>query len=115
MLSVGLHANGTRVFNNDTTNHFDITAPDPRGVGISDRIKCDPDIYNEHVSHFSTTDAEFEKLVDWSKRSGESCLNLTGPLIKFADTESIVRDMEAVRVAFGEGKMSFFGTSYGTM
>jgi pimeloyl-ACP methyl ester carboxylesterase len=112
---VGRHANGTKIFSNDTTNHFDIIAPDPRGVGFSDRIKCDPDIYNEHVSYFPTTQAEFDKLVDWSKRFGESCLKLTGSLVKFVDTASAVRDMEAVRVALGEGKMNYFGTSYGTM
>lgn len=82
---------------------------------MSSRVVCGPDIYNEHVSYFPTTEPEFERLVDWSKRFGRSCLNLTGPLLQFVDTESFVRDMEAVRIALGEGKMNYLGTSYGTM
>ncbi|KAF2490106.1 hypothetical protein BU16DRAFT_553292 [Lophium mytilinum] len=93
---------------------FDIVAPDPRGIGSSTPIRCDPDIYNERVTTFPTTTAEFEKLVAHNKALGESCRNLTGPLFDHVDTTSVARDLEAVRLALGGEKLNYLGFSYGT-
>ncbi|CZR64585.1 uncharacterized protein PAC_14483 [Phialocephala subalpina] len=87
---------------------------DLRGLGLSTPIKCDPDIMNERISYFPTTEAEFEQLVSHNKIFRESCLNLTGPLAGHIDTVSVAHDMEALRTALGEGKLNYLGLSYGT-
>jgi pimeloyl-ACP methyl ester carboxylesterase len=44
----------------------------------------------------------------------QSCLNMTGPLIDYMDTKSIVRDHESVRIALGGEPMTYVGNSYGS-
>jgi pimeloyl-ACP methyl ester carboxylesterase len=53
-------------------------------------------------------------MVARNKAIGESCLNLTCPLLGYIDTASAVRDMEALLIALDEGKMNFLGFSYGS-
>jgi pimeloyl-ACP methyl ester carboxylesterase len=107
-------ANGVPLFSNSLVEHFDLVGIDPRGTGPSALIKCDPTLWNERVSLFPKTQAEFDKLIAHNKAVGESCLKLTGPLLGFVDTTSVVHDFEAVRLALGEDKMNYFGYSYGT-
>lgn len=65
---------------------FDLIGMDPRGVGLSNQVKCDKSIYLERVSLFPQTETDFEKLIDKNRRLGESCLNMTGPLLGYIDT-----------------------------
>ncbi|GAP85635.1 putative tap domain protein [Rosellinia necatrix] len=92
---------------------FDVIGLDPRGVGISTPVQCDPALFNRRVKYMPTTEDEFEALVRHNKELGASCLEKTGPLINYVDTISAVKDHEAVRVALGE-KASYLGLSYGT-
>lgn len=65
---------------------FDWIGLDPRGVGLSKQVECNMDIYAERVSLFPKTQKEYEKLVDKNRRLGESCRELTGPLLEHIDT-----------------------------
>lgn len=94
-------------------NSFDLIGVDPRGVGLSAKSQCDPNIWNERVSQFPKTKEDYDRLVDKNKRLGESCLNRTGDVINHLDTISAVKDHEAVRAALGE-RLNWLGLSYGT-
>lgn len=94
--------------------HFDIICPDPRGVGQSTPVQCDPDIWNRMPQLFTNSSDSFQKLVDWNRDFGQSCLNKTGKLLGHVDTTSAAKDLEAIREALGTGKMNWFGNSYGT-
>ncbi|OJJ45180.1 hypothetical protein ASPZODRAFT_160618 [Penicilliopsis zonata CBS 506.65] len=107
-------AQGYHLFSDTLLQHFDLVGVDPRGVGTSDPIRCDPIIANERVTFFPSTEAEFATLVDYNRRLSESCSNLTGPLFEYMDTASVARDMEAVRQALGGEQISWFGQSYGS-
>lgn len=65
---------------------FDLIGLDPRGVGMSHQIKCDPKIYAERVSFWPKTQEQFDALTDKNRRLGESCRNLTGSLLEHVDT-----------------------------
>ncbi|KAF2123384.1 hypothetical protein P153DRAFT_427037 [Dothidotthia symphoricarpi CBS 119687] len=93
---------------------FDFIGLDPRGVGLSSQVQCDMDIYAERVSLFPETEEDLEKLIDKNKRLGESCRELTGPLLEHLDTISAAKDHEAVRVALGNDPINFVGMSYGS-
>lgn len=103
------------VFTAGVLEHFDIIGLDPRGVGLSSRIQCDPDIFNERVSVFPSDQASFTKMVKKQRALGESCLSLTGPLLGHIDSVSVARDVEAVREALGDEKLNFLGLSYGSL
>jgi pimeloyl-ACP methyl ester carboxylesterase len=45
---------------------------------------------------------------------GKQCRKLTGPLLGQVDTASAARDMDVIRAALGESKLSYTGWSYGS-
>ncbi len=103
------------LFPAELRDHFDIIGFDPRGIGLSHGVQCDPDIFNRPVSLFPETEEEFAALMTRNRELGESCFELTGPLLYHIDTVSAARDIEAIRLALGGEPLNFLGLSYGTM
>jgi len=95
---------------------FDIVGFDPRGVWLSSpRVTCDPaKNYDPKISSFPTTRAQYDAYVGHNRAFGEDCLAKTGPLFGRVDTQSAAEDVDAIRVALGEQKISWLGLSYGT-
>jgi pimeloyl-ACP methyl ester carboxylesterase len=106
--------NKAQLFSSSLMEKFDIIGLDLRGTGFSNPVQCDPNIYNEQVSSFPKTEAEFNALVRYNKVFSNSCQNLTGPAFEYMDTASVAKDLELVRQALGEGKLNYLGQSYGT-
>lgn len=111
---VALQASGTPVFTDAALDHFDLIGMDPRGTGTSTPVRCDPDVWNTYVSRFPRDEAGFAQLRAHAEAVGESCLQLTGPLLGRLDTVSAARDMEQVRLALGGEPLNYLGLSYGT-
>ena len=99
--------------------HFDVVGFDPRGVGTStplvwcnsdadnDRQRADPqvDYSAEGVEHINNLTKEFvQRCVD---KVGKEFLANVG-------TANVVKDLDAVRVAVGDEKLTYLGYSYGT-
>jgi pimeloyl-ACP methyl ester carboxylesterase len=110
---IALEAAGRHLWHPTLRRRFDLIGMDPRGIGTSTPIQCDPAAYNQPVSLFPSNPAEFEQLQTYVGAVGESCLRLTGPLLGHVDTLSVTRDMEALRRALGDRKLNFLGLSYG--
>ena len=106
---------GSELFGQDIANRFDIVGLDPRGVGLSSPIRCDPEIYNRRVAYWPSNQTELDALVQKFQALGESCLNMTGPLVKHMDSISVAKDMEAIRQGLGDEKLNYIGLSYGTL
>jgi pimeloyl-ACP methyl ester carboxylesterase len=102
-------------FTENLRKHFDIVGFDPRGVGQSTPVKCDPKLWNDYPSLFPKTKEEYDTLVAHNKAFAQSCLERTGPALAHLDTLSVARDLDAVRAALGDEKINYFGLSYGTM
>jgi len=102
----------------EVTNQFDIVGFDPRGVGRSSPIKC---ISNEDQdATFAAvpdpkTDAEFQEVVALNKRVAEGCGQKYGDQLPLFSTEQAAHDMDAIRSAVGDQKMTYLGFSYGTL
>jgi len=96
--------------------HFDVVGFDPRGVGTSDPLQCLPD---DAVDTFLTTDptpddpAEVARLEDEGRALGKGC-QAAGELAAHVDTRSVARDLDVLRAALGDAKLSYLGKSYGT-
>ena len=110
---VALEAAGAGLWHPALHRRFDLIGMDPRGVGLSTRVRCDPAAYNRPVSLFPRTAAQFRRLAHYDRALGRSCRKRTGPLLGHVDTLSVARDMEALRRALGDGKLNFLGLSYG--
>ena len=101
-------------FGAEVLKRFDIIGMDPRGVGRSSPVLCSQDLVDEKPSPLIETEAEYAATIDYNRRLAADCAARSGPVFGHVDTASVVRDMEAVRTALGEEKISFYGASYGT-
>ncbi|MDI5977398.1 alpha/beta hydrolase [Amycolatopsis magusensis] len=95
-------------------DRFDIVTFDQRGVKRSNEVRCTQALLDQRPADYPETQAEYEQLLDYNRRLGEDCRELTGAVFDHVDTESVVRDIDAIRAALGEEKLSFYGASYGT-
>jgi pimeloyl-ACP methyl ester carboxylesterase len=105
----------TEFFGDEVERRFDIVGIDPRGVGRSAPILCAQDLVDAKPSPLATNESEFAQLATYNKRLAADCAARSGPVFHQAGTGNVVRDMDAVRIALGEQKVSFYGASYGSL
>jgi pimeloyl-ACP methyl ester carboxylesterase len=96
-------------------DRFDIVAWDPRGVGESDAVACTDDI-DAYFALDPTPDTPAEKqaLVDAAARYVAECSRRSGRLLPFVGTADTARDLDLVRAALGEDRLTYLGFSYGS-
>ena len=111
---IALEAAGVPLFDSQVRDRFDLIGLDPRGVGMSTHVRCDPALWNDAPSLFPQDAAGFAALQAHTQAVGQSCLEMTGPLLAHLDTVSAARDMEQVRLALGGEPLNYLGLSYGT-
>jgi pimeloyl-ACP methyl ester carboxylesterase len=88
---------------------------DPRGVGRSDPIQCEDSLDGLFDQSFQpSTSAARTGLVDGMKALAQACAARSGDLLAHVSTADTVQDLERLRVALGEDRLSFVGYSYGT-
>ena len=102
----------------EVTDRFDIVGFDPRGVGRSAPIKCISDA-DQDATFAAPPDpesqAEFDAVVALNTRIGAECGRRYGDQLGTISTEQTARDMDAIRAAVGDAKLSYLGYSYGTL
>ena len=104
-------------FDAEELEGYDIVGWDPRGVGRSTPVVCygaaDLDRY---FSMDSSPDdpAELQARLDEQLKFGQSCLSMSGALLKHISTMETVRDLDLLRHLVGDSKINYFGSSYGT-
>ncbi|WP_433241661.1 alpha/beta hydrolase [Actinomadura nitritigenes] len=102
-------------FSERLRQRFDIVSFDPRGIGASNPVTCSATLLAERPDPNIKSRKEFDATLAYNKRLRDDCRERTGPLYDHADTMSTVRDVDAIRAALGESKLSFHGSSYGTL
>ncbi|KAF3915105.1 hypothetical protein ABW20_dc0100356 [Dactylellina cionopaga] len=113
-------ADGAPIFSDALMAAYDIIGVDPRGVGLSTPVKCDPAVWNQRFSIFPKTQSEYDALVAYNRAAGQSCARLTGNLINHLSSAEVVEDFELFRQAINAGKtlsqskLNFLAFSYGT-
>ncbi|WP_171075327.1 alpha/beta hydrolase [Nonomuraea basaltis] len=106
------------VFTEAVSERFDVIGFDPRGVGDSTQVKCDSKLVQKVATARSLagrSQADFSALRRANEKLSQNCRKLTGPLYDHVDNLHVVRDIDAIRVALGEKKITQVGYSYGTM
>ncbi|MES9536338.1 alpha/beta fold hydrolase [Actinomadura sp. NPDC000600] len=102
-------------FSDQLRRRFDIVSFDPRGIGASHPVTCSADLVRAAPSPMIKSAAQFRATLAHNARLRADCRARTGPLYDHADTLSTVRDVDAIRAALGESKLTFHGSSYGTL
>jgi len=97
---------------------FDVVGFDPRGVaGSVPAVHClsDPQLDR----YFATPDtpgntAQRAVVVSESKLFARGCEKRSGALLPYVGTANAARDMDVLRAALGDAKLTYLGKSYGT-
>lgn len=108
--------NSARLMANLNTR-FDLVGFDPRGVGESSPVRClsGPQWDAAGALDPVLDDPQEKKAyLDSAKAFAQACERTSGKMLAFVDTVSAARDMDVLRVALGDTKLSYYGVSYGT-
>ena len=106
---------GMNRFSTELQRRFDIVSFDPRGIGASSPVRCSTELLASQPSPLITSATEFAATRAFNRRLSRNCRFHTGPLYDHLDTASLVRDLDALRAALGERRLTFHGSSYGTL
>ncbi|MEO3830486.1 alpha/beta fold hydrolase [Nonomuraea sp. B10E8] len=102
-------------FSEDVQRRFDIVSYDPRGVARSGSVTCSASVYNKIPYEVMTSQADYDKWIAFNKKLRADCRKRTGPLYDHIDSANVARDMDAIRAALGDDKLTSYGVSYGTL
>jgi pimeloyl-ACP methyl ester carboxylesterase len=96
---------------------YDIVSFDPRGTGRSAPARClapsDLDAYFA-LDPIDTAAANRQAIEAVSRRFAAGCLARSGRRLLFLGTQYVARDLEELRRALGDPKLTYLGLSYGT-
>ena len=103
-------------------DRFDLIGFDPRGVARSTPLRCF--ITDEEAAEV------FGRMIPLARdcgggdrqlppgipgTTGTSCDSVAGPLIEHMSTKDVARDLDLLRAAVGDEKLTYVGFSYGTL
>lgn len=112
----GLAYSADGIYGQALLDRFDIVGWDPRGTGSSSpSVDCVSD-YDRYFGLDSSPDTEAERqdLIDAGTEFAEACQSDNARLLEHLSTADSARDMNAIREALGEERISYFGFSYGS-
>jgi pimeloyl-ACP methyl ester carboxylesterase len=99
-------------------DRFDVLGFDPRGVGGSQpAVHC---MSGPQLDRYFTTDdtpdtpAQLARLVSESKLFARECGQHAAALLPYISSRSAARDLDVLRAALGDRKLTYLGKSYGT-
>jgi pimeloyl-ACP methyl ester carboxylesterase len=100
----------------DVVNRYDLIGFDPRGIGQSTPITCglgaapNPTL----LLPYPSPDGRIARNVAFARDTAAGCAAGSGDLLRHITTANTARDMDRIRAALGERKLSYYGISYGT-
>ncbi|MEU8038440.1 alpha/beta hydrolase [Streptosporangium sp. NPDC049078] len=100
----------------EVLDRYDLIGFDPRGVGHSTPVTCGLDLMRQFtlLLPYPGPDGGIGRNVAFARDTAAACAEHSGDLLPFITTANTARDMDRIRAALGEPKLSYFGLSYGT-
>ncbi|MGW2210721.1 alpha/beta hydrolase [Streptomyces sp. NPDC001781] len=97
---------------------YDVIGFDPRGVGRSTPVTCalaPEQQARRNFPPYAHTAADVAREAKYARTVAEQCAtSRTAWMLPHTTTANTARDMDRIRVALGEPKLSYLGHSYGT-
>ncbi|MBT3150078.1 alpha/beta fold hydrolase [Streptomyces sp. CHD11] len=96
-------------------DRYDLIGFDPRGVAHSTPQSCglqDPGVPG--LFPYPAADGSITENVALAEAVAKQCADTVGEKLRHYNTANTARDMDAIRQALGEKKISYWGQSYGT-
>ncbi|WP_234490618.1 alpha/beta fold hydrolase [Streptomyces sp. MBT33] len=112
------YATGTTGLAKDVGTAYDWIGFDPRGVGASGpALVCDTDYVDPgHAlpNPVPATAADEQQWVARARSYAASCEEKYGDVLAHLSTQDAARDLDRMRIALGQDKITYFGTDWGT-
>lgn len=115
-----LHLLGGSLVAPDVLARYDVVGFDPRAVGTSDPATCFRDAERENaffadLPAFPVTGREEARFLGQMAVLGASCSVFSADRISSSSTANVARDLDLLRQAVGDEKLTYLGYSYGTV
>lgn len=103
-------------FSAEIRDRFDIVGFDPRGVGASTPLVCHDSIQRlAGLDPVPATDDQWAEAARLAREFAALCAQRGGELLPHLGSLDVVRDMDRIREALGDQRVSYVGYSYGTL
>ncbi|MGW7364342.1 alpha/beta hydrolase [Streptomyces sp. NPDC054841] len=96
---------------------YDIVGFDPRGVGRSTPVSCGlthDQLSLQNLRPWPAADGGIDANVASGRRLADACAQNGGEVLRSISTRNEARDIDRIREALGERRLSAWGVSYGT-
>ncbi|MCB5167358.1 alpha/beta hydrolase [Streptomyces bambusae] len=107
----------------EVRKRYDIVSWDPRGMGgrTTPVVQCFESAAAEERfmagaprASLPVTERQMTEFVSFQSRLNQSCVEHGGGLLEHVSTADNARDLDLLRQAVGDEKLTYYGTSYGT-
>nr|WP_241267462.1 alpha/beta hydrolase [Streptomyces scabichelini] len=101
----------------EVRNAYDLIGFDPRGVGRSAPVSCGldrGDLVRSKYFPWPAPDGSVTENMVTARRAAAACERNGGELMRHISTADNARDIDRIRAALGERKLSAWGLSYGS-
>ena len=97
-------------------NRFDIVGFDPRGVGRSSAVRCDPapGLPDPIPDPVPPDEATRQEVIAANHEYAADCVKYSDGVLPHVGTDNVARDMDQLRIALGDERLTYLGQSYGT-
>jgi pimeloyl-ACP methyl ester carboxylesterase len=95
-------------------NRYDLIGFDPRGVGYSTKVVCPELAGGGQPAAGPITEQEARQAYSHEVTANKGCAQHDTPFLAQLTTPNVARDLNQVRIALHETKISFLGISWGT-
>lgn len=95
---------------------YDLIGFDPRGIGHSSPATCEMTLEQQGqiFGPYAETQSDVDEYAVVARKLVQQCEDADTGTTRHLTTENTARDMDSIRAALGERKISYFGVSYGT-
>lgn len=99
----------------DAADRYDLIGFDPRFLGESTPVSCDPAAPAPAPGPTTTRREDFDRSVRDARDTARRCQEHgdNARLLPHATSRNVARDMDAIRAALGAPRLSYYGVSYG--
>lgn len=116
MSGVEFVRDGKGYFPDELHERFDIVGFDPRGVNTSTAIRCIDNLDGHDALDMSPDSAaELDALVAAAEEYADACAQRNATLLPHLSTDDVVSDLDLLRIAVGDDRLTYLGFSYGTL
>ena len=104
------------LFPSSLRKRFDLVGFDPRGVNSSSPVRCIDDLDGlADLDPSPDNEAELDSLVDQAREYAAACAARNATILPYLSTDAVVDDLDLIRQAVGDEKLTYLGFSYGTL